>query len=131
MALAMASVRRLTILALSPLLGAAALPAADYVSDARSLETLVNANYAYLDRFPGQRMPMTDALRAEAGKVSSEPELIRYAERALTLLADHHAITGSSLKDSWAVFPSYGDLWVEPRDGKFVITISAATSTPT
>ena len=122
MALAMASVRRLTILALSPLLGAAALPAADYVSDARSIETLVNANYAYLDRFPGQRMPMTDALRAEAGKVSSEPELIRYAERALTLLADHHAITGSSLKDSWAVFPSYGDLWVEPRDGKFVIS---------
>ena len=122
MALAMVSLCRLTILALSPLLGAAALPAADYVSDARSIETLVNANYAYLDRFPGQRMPMTDALRAEAGKVSSEPELIRYAERALTLLADHHAITGSSLKDSWAVFPSYGDLWVEPRDGKFVIS---------
>lgn len=67
-------------------------------------------------------MPMTGLLRAEAGSVASEPQLIRYAERALTLLADHHAITGSSLNDSWAVFPSYGDLWVERRGAAFVIT---------
>ena len=94
----------------------------DYAADAASIEKLVNNNYAYLERFPSQRMPMTAQLRGEAMKVSSEAELIRYAERALTLLADHHAITGSSLKDSWGVFPSYGDLWVEPSGGKYVIT---------
>lgn len=65
---------------------------------------------------------MTDKLRAEAGRVSDKKALLRYAERALTLLADHHAITGSSSKDSWSVFPSYGDLWIERRGGQFVIT---------
>lgn len=104
-------------------LGAATPPVpADFAADARSIERLVNANYAYLERFPGQRMPMTARLRAEAGAVADEKGLIRYSERALALLADHHAITGSSLKDSWALFPSYGDLWVEPRGGRFAIT---------
>jgi C-terminal processing protease CtpA/Prc len=100
---------------------AAALTPADYRADAQSIEALVNANYAYLERFPGEHMPMTAKLRAEADQVADEKQLIRYAERALTLLADPHAITGSSLKDSWAVFPSYGDLWVEPRGGAYVI----------
>ena len=114
---------RLAVLALLLSAQAGAAPvAADYSTDAQSIEGLVNANYAYLERFPGGGMPMTAKLRDEAARVSSEPELIRYSERALTLLADHHAITGSSLKDSWAVFPSYGDLWVERRGDVFVIT---------
>jgi carboxyl-terminal processing protease len=58
-------------------------------------------------------MPMSDKLRAEADAVDSRDALIRYAERALAALADHHAITGSSLADSWALVPSYSDLWVE------------------
>ena len=115
--------RRLLLVLCAVLVGATA-PAVpvDYAADARSIETLVNANYAYLERFPGQRMPMTDKLRTEAAKISDEKGLVRYAERALNLLADHHAITGASLKDSWAVFPSYGDLWIERRGGQFVIT---------
>jgi C-terminal processing protease CtpA/Prc len=115
--------RRLLLVLCAVLVGAAA-PAVpvDYAADARSIEALVNANYAYLERFPGQRMPMTDKLRTEAAKISDEKGLVRYAERALNLLADHHAITGASLKDSWAVFPSYGDLWIERRGGQFVIT---------
>ena len=113
---------RFTALALLLWTPAAAPALGDYAADARSIEKLVNDNYAYLDRFPDQRMPMTAKLRAEAAAVSNEPDLIRYAERVLTLLADHHAITGSSLKDSWAVFPSFGDLWIEPQGGRFVIT---------
>jgi PDZ domain/Peptidase family S41 len=97
------------------------LKPADYAADARSIEALVNKNYAYLERFPGERMPMTAKLRAETEKVTTARELTRFSERALTLLADHHAITGSSLKDSWAVVPSYSDLWVEVRGGDFVI----------
>ena len=104
------------------LLAAAAPVPADYAADAAEIEKLVNANYAYLDRFQQNQMPMTAKLRGEATKVSREAELIRYAERALTLLADHHAITGSSLKDSWAVFPSYGDLWIERRGSTYLIT---------
>ena len=100
---------------LAPLLiGAGESPAPDYAADARSIERLVNEDYAYLDRFEGGRMPMSDTLRAEAEQVDSRDELVRYAERALTALADHHAITGSSLADSWALVPSYSDLWVEP-----------------
>lgn len=94
---------------------------ADYAADARSIETIVNEQYAYLDRFPGGLMPMTDKLRAEANAVSSARELVRYSERALALLADHHAITGSSTKESWAVVPSYSDLWVERRGGEYVV----------
>jgi len=96
------------------LLGAGESPAPDYAADARSIERLVNEDYAYLDRFEGARMPMSDKLRGEADEVDTQEELVRYAERALSVLADHHAITGSSLADSWALVPSYSDLWIEP-----------------
>jgi carboxyl-terminal processing protease len=66
-------------------------------------------------------MPMTAKLRAEADAVADARQLVRYSERALMLLADHHAITGGSMKDSWAVFPRYGDLWVERRGAAYVI----------
>jgi carboxyl-terminal processing protease len=85
--------------------------------DALSIEGLINSQYAYLDRFPGAVMPMSDALRAEAAAVHDRSSLLHYAEHALTALADHHAITGGSFRDSWAVTPSYSDLWVE-RDGE-------------
>ncbi len=120
-----AMIKRLGLAAAAVLLIAptdAPLSPADYAADARSIEALVNAKYAYLERFPGGRMPMTAALRAEADKVANGRDLVRYSERALALLADHHAITGSSTKDSWSVFPSYGDLWIERRDGQFRIT---------
>lgn len=88
---------------------------------ALGLEGLVNAQYAYLDRLPGGRMPVSAKLRLEAEGVSDRTSLLRYAERALLTLADHHAITGSSLSDSWAVVPSYSDLWIETRGGDFVV----------
>jgi carboxyl-terminal processing protease len=94
----------------------------DFTADAQSIERLINENYGYLDRFPDGKMPSSAVLRAEAAAVDTREELIRYAERALAVLADHHAITGSSLKDSWGLVPSYADLWVERRGGAFVIT---------
>ncbi len=114
----MAGVRSIVLAVLAGLLlGAADAPAEpDYAADARSIEQLVNANYAYLDRFEGGRMPMSDKLRAEADAVDSRDALIRYAERALAALADHHAITGSSLADSWGLVPSYSDMWIEGPD---------------
>ena len=101
----------------------------DFAADARSIEAIVNEQYAYLDRFPGGRMPMTDKLRAEANSVGTARELVRYSERALALLADHHAITGSSTKESWAVVPSYSDLWVE-RQGKDFVVEQVRADTP-
>src|SRR5688572_9888971 len=66
---------------------AAAEPtAADLAADAKSIEQLVNGNYAYVERLPAARMPLTDKLRAEAAAVSSRRELVRYAERALLTL---------------------------------------------
>ena len=94
---------------------------ADYAADAISIEAIVNKNYAYLERLPGGRMPMTEKLRAEASAVDSPRALVVYAERALALLADHHAITGSSTKESWATVPSYSDLWIERRGADYVI----------
>ena len=89
--------------------------------DALAIERLVNDKYAYLERLPGGRYTLTPTLRVEAERVETKRELVRYLERALALLADHHAITGASLADSPAVFPSYGDLWVEPRDGGYFV----------
>ncbi len=112
----MARIRLLAALLLAPLLVGAGevLPEPDYASDARAIERVVEDNYAYLERFEDGRMPLSDKLRAEAEAVDSREALIRYAERALATLADHHAITASSLADSWALVPSYADLWVEP-----------------
>jgi carboxyl-terminal processing protease len=111
----MARIASCALALIAPLLiGAGESPAPDYAADARSIERLVNEDYAYLDRFEGGRMPMSEALRAEAEAVDTQPELVRYAERALMALADHHAITGASLADSWALVPSYSDLWIEP-----------------
>lgn len=89
--------------------------------DALALEALVNRSYAYPERLPNGRFELTDKLRAEAAAVSTQRNLVRFAERAISLLADHHAITGGSLKDSWAVFPSYGDLWIERVAEHYVI----------
>lgn len=104
------------------LLGAATEDKAGaFRGDAEAIEQLIAANYAYLDRFPGGRVPMSDRLRAETARVADRRSLVRYAERALLLLADHHASTGSSLPDSWALVPSFSDLWVEERSGGYWI----------
>lgn len=98
-------------------------PAAlDYAAQALALEDLINANYAYPERLPGGRFALTDALRTEAAAAASTRALLRVAERALLLLADHHAITGSSFADSWAVVPSYADLWIEHDANGYTIS---------
>ena len=95
--------------------------AARFRADALAIEPLINQYYAYPERFEGGAMPMSDRLRAEAAAVSDQPSLLRYAERALLALADHHAITGASFSDSWAVVPSYSDLWVNAEGGAYAI----------
>jgi carboxyl-terminal processing protease len=94
----------------------------DFRQDALSLEGWINQNYAYLDRFPDGAMPLSDTLRLEAEAVRDQPSLLRYTERALFTLADHHVITGSSFSDSWAIVPSYADIWVEAISSDYVIT---------
>ena len=91
-------------------------------ADALSIEALINAQYAYLDRFPAGVMPMSPALRAEAEAVNDRRSLLRYAEHAVAALADHHAITGGSFNDSWGLVPSYSDLWIEPEGALWLIT---------
>lgn len=93
----------------------------EFREDAGLVERLVDYQYAYLDRLPDGDFVLTDTLQTEVDQVQTRDDLIRFAERALLLLADHHAITGSSLSDSWAVFPSYGDLWIEERDGEYYV----------
>lgn len=126
----MARIGSFALALLAPLLiGAEDAPSPNFAADARSIERLVNEDYAYLDRFEGSRMPVSDKLRAEAEAVDSREDLIRYAERALTTLADHHAITGSSLADSWALVPSYSDLWIEPR-GTDLVVVAVREASP-
>lgn len=102
--------------------------ASAFRADALAVESLINAQYAYLDRFPGGSLPMSPQLRAEAEAVSDGRALLRYVEHALTALADHHAITGSSFADDWAIVPSYADLWIETAGDDFVVTAVRAGS---
>ncbi len=115
-------------LAAAPLTAVAQAPtpapasAEGYRQDALALPALIEAKYAYLERLPDGRFPMSSELTAQAEAVHDAASLLRYAESALTVLADHHAITGSSFSDSWAVVPSYADLWIEPVGRNWVIT---------
>ncbi|MBB5746518.1 peptidase S41 [Brevundimonas variabilis] len=96
--------------------------AEDYRRDALSVDPLIAENYAYLDRFPAEAAPSSDRLRAEAEAVHDARSLVRYAERRLSTLADPHAITNRSLGDSWALTPSYADLWIEHEASSYRVT---------
>lgn len=100
---------------------AEASKAASYRDDARSIGPLINRTYAYLDRFGSASAPISQKMRMEAEQVSDRRSLLRYAERVLLTLADHHAITGSSLADSWAVVPSYADMWLVENGGVYLV----------
>lgn len=120
----MTRLARLAPLAL--LLGAAAPDGsaptlADYAADARDLAPLIAANYAYLDDLPGAAVPTSPVLIAERDAVRDRDTLLRYAGDMLTALADHHAMTGRSFADDWAIVPSYADLWVVRRGAGYAI----------
>ena len=104
---------------------AAPLPAAtpeQYRKDAQGMVSLIQDNYAYPERLPAKTFTLTEPLKAEMDRVKDADMLLAFAERALLLLVDHHAITGSSFDDSWGIVPSYADLWIERRNASYVIT---------
>jgi hypothetical protein len=96
--------------------------------DARALARIINEQYAYLERLPAGKYALTAELQAQADAVRDEKSLLYLAEKALLLLSDHHAITGSSFGDSWAVVPSYSTLWIERSGGIYRITAVRAGS---
>jgi hypothetical protein len=109
----------------SPQTKAAILPPPDpnpFNTDASWLVALLDGNYAYRERLPNGKYELTQQLRDELDWVHDDTSLLYFAERALLLLADHHAATGSSFLDSWSLFPSLCDLWVERVGGDYLIT---------
>lgn len=108
------------------ILGAAAsLSAAtvqnEFADAARDLDNTIAEKYAYLDKLPGEKLPESDDLRREREAVHDDRSLLAYAEKRIASLADHHAITGSSFRDSWAVVPTYTDIWIVQHGDQFVI----------
>lgn len=99
-----------------------ATEAAGYRADARGFVELVNRRYAYLDRFPGNSFVLTAAVAAEADEVHDRESLLRFLEHGTALLVDHHAITGAAHDDSWALVPSYSDLWVVQDGDGYVVS---------
>ena len=110
----------LAVLAL-PMLAGATDPPPDNAGDAVALDRLLVDNYAYLDRLPRAQLPETPQLAAERAAVHDRASLLHWAEDRLTTLADHHASTGSSFRDSWALVPSYADLWIVQDARGFVV----------
>lgn len=117
--------RMKTLKALLALGFAAGLVAAssqnEYVVAAGELDQLITRHYAYLDKLPDERLPQSDLLDSEREAVRDSRMLLAYAEKRIASLADHHAITGSSFRDSWAVVPTYSDLWIVSRDDEFIV----------
>lgn len=93
----------------------------DFRAAARELDDTISRSYAYLDKLPGGVLPDSEILRAEREAVADRDSLLHYAEHRIASLADHHAITGSSFGDSWAVIPTYADLWIVLDDDTYVI----------
>lgn len=93
----------------------------DYAGDARALDKLIVENYAYEDHWPGGALPDSATLASERARVHDHDSLLHYAEDRIATLADHHAITGSSFHDSWAIVPTYADLWLERHGNAYVI----------
>jgi C-terminal processing protease CtpA/Prc len=105
------------------LFAAAASPSvADYAADAKALDQLIIENYAYEDHWPGGTLPDSPALKNEREAVHDHDSLLHYAEDRIATLSDHHAITGSSFKDSWAIVPTYADMWVERRGDYYMVS---------
>lgn len=92
-----------------------------YAEAAEQLDATIVENYAYLDALPDGGLPKSEVLTAERKAVHDDRSLLAYAEKRLASLADHHAITGSSFRDSWAVVPTYTDLWVVKQGDQFVV----------
>lgn len=110
--------------ALAFLVSASSVPGAgstDFAGDAKALDQLIVANYAYVDDWPGGTLPDSPTLLAEREAVRDRDGLLRYAEHRIASLADHHAITGNSFRDSWALVPTYSDMWIEVRGGRYWI----------
>lgn len=106
----------------------AAEPAPDYAGDAQALDALIAENYAYIDRFAAAKLPDSSLLAAERDAVRDAKSLLAYAERRIASLADHHAITGASFADSWAIVPTYADLWIVADEGAYRIDAVRADS---
>jgi carboxyl-terminal processing protease len=109
-------------------LAAAQAPAVDYAGDAKALDKIIIENYAYEDHWPGGTLPDSPVLAAERAAVHDHDSLLHYAEDRIASLADHHAITGSSFKDSWAIIPTYADLWIVRRGDSYLIDAVRANS---
>ncbi len=103
------------------LVGAADAPKIDYAADAKALDRIVIENYAYTDHWPGGVLPDSTVLAAERAAVHDRDSLLHYAEDRIASLADHHAITGASFKDSWAIMPTYADLWIVRQGEDYVV----------
>lgn len=93
----------------------------DHAAAARQLDAVIAENYAYRDHLPNGELPQSDVLTAQKIAVHDDRTLLAYAEKRIASLADHHAITGRSFRDSWAVVPTYTDLWVVAQGDRFVV----------
>lgn len=103
------------------LIGATDAKPVDYAGDAVALDRLITENYAYEDHWPGGVLPDSPVLAHERAAAHDDDSLLHYAEDRIASLADHHAITGASFKDSWAIVPTYADLWVTRHGNHYAI----------
>lgn len=93
----------------------------DLKADAEQMLSLIDQGYAYLDRFDGDN-PARFASGVDVEGIESRRDLLEFAECAINALQDHHAIMGVSSAQSYALVPSYADLWIEYRAGGYQVT---------
>ena len=90
--------------------------------DARWLLDQLEADYAYWADVPGGIGQVRTERGSEIGAIEITADLIDFGERVFHSLQDSHAITGSANGNSWALVPSYADLWIEVYGESYDIT---------
>ncbi|RKF22513.1 peptidase S41 [Altericroceibacterium spongiae] len=114
-------IRRCVLIMCAALSLGAAAEENRYAIAARALDDTIRTEYAYPDKLPGGVLPQSPELSRQRLAVHDRTSLLHYAENRMASLADHHAITGSSFADSWAIIPTYTDLWIIQADDGFLV----------
>ena len=89
-------------------------------ADAAEFIDIIEQEYAYADRALGGP-DLRARLTPEIAALRTETDLLQLMQSGLHWLADPHAITQTATADAYSLVPSFADLWVEERAGRFIV----------
>jgi carboxyl-terminal processing protease len=102
--------------------------AAQHAADVAALDQFVRESYAFLPAKATDWSRVISTLLPRARAARDHTAWLHVLEEALDALYDGHTQLNANAPDSWRPVP-YG-LWVEPKDGRYVVTAVQRGSLP-